>query len=137
MELPEEARRRVETDEIAWLTTVTDRGSPAPNPVWFVPEGDVIVVFAKPDSVKVRNIAQRPLVCVHFNSTDDLGEDVVIVNGTAELDSAVAMSTQPGYLAKYEALITGPLETTVEEIEAAYSTRIRITPTRVRLTPVA
>jgi hypothetical protein len=50
------------------LTTITDRGVPAPNPVWFVPDGDDLVVFSSPHARKVRNIEQRPTVTVHFNS---------------------------------------------------------------------
>ena len=43
MELPNEAQRRISQDKVAWLTTITDRGGPAPNPVWFVPDGDDLV----------------------------------------------------------------------------------------------
>jgi hypothetical protein len=38
------------------------------------------------------------------------------------------------YLDKYEATITGPLGTTLDEIDRTYNTEIRIRPTRVRLT---
>jgi hypothetical protein len=38
------------------------------------------------------------------------------------------------YLDKYESTITGDLGTTVEDYDRTYSTRLRIRPTRVRLT---
>jgi hypothetical protein len=40
MEIPKEAQRRIDEDRVVWLTTVTDSGVPAPNPVWFVPDGE-------------------------------------------------------------------------------------------------
>lgn len=134
MDLPVEARQRVETDAVAWLTTITDSGAPAPNPVWFVSDGHDLIVYAQPSSRKVHNIGVRPQVCLHFNS-DAGGGDIVIINGLAEVTAGQKPSAQPGYLAKYEAAITGDLGTTVEAIDAAFDTKIRITPTRVRLTP--
>ena len=59
MEIPEGARKRLEADEVAWLTTVTDTGAPAPYPVWFVVDGGDIVVFSQPRA-GVHNIGQRP-----------------------------------------------------------------------------
>ena len=74
MEIPHGARRRLEVDLVAWLTTTTDAGAPAPYPVWFVVDGDDIVVFSDPSTRRVHNITQRPLVSVHFNSTPDGGD---------------------------------------------------------------
>ena len=125
--IPAEARRRIEQDRVVWLTTVTDQGIPAPNPVWFVPDGDDLVVFSEPASRKVHNIEQRPMVSLHFNS-DPAGGDVVVI--THEQPP----SHLPGYLDRYHADIVGPLNTTVDEIDRAYDTRIRIRPTGVRLT---
>jgi PPOX class probable F420-dependent enzyme len=107
MDMPYEAQRRISQDKVAWLTTITDRGVPAPNPVWFVPDGDDLVVFSSPHARKVRNIEQRPTVTVHFNSDPD-GGDVVVITG----DAAIAHDQRPSalgpYLDKYETSITGP-----------------------------
>lgn len=134
MDLPDEARRRIGSDGVAWLTTVTDSGRPAPNPVWFVAAGENLVVFSEPASRRVHNIAVRPEVALHFNC-DPGGGDVVIVNGTAEIAHGLAPSAQPGYLDKYAGVITGSLGLTFADFDATYSTRITITPGRVRLTP--
>jgi hypothetical protein len=48
MEIPAEAQRRIAGDDVAWLTTVADSGAPAPNPVWFVPDGGDLLVFSTP-----------------------------------------------------------------------------------------
>lgn len=135
MEIPAEARRRIATDQVAWLITVTDVGAPAPNPVWFLPDGDDLLVFAAPGSRKVHNIAARPSVCLHFNS-DPGGGDIVIVNGLAELTRAVSPSSQPGFVEKYDAGVKA-LGWTMAQLDAEYDTRIRITATRIRLTPGA
>jgi PPOX class probable F420-dependent enzyme len=133
MEYPPDAERRIASDEVAWLTTVTDGGAPAPNPVWFVRDGDDLVVFSEPTSRKVHNIEQRPHVSLHFNS-DAHGGDIVVVNGVAELTHDTAPSATAGFLDKYEAAITGPLQMTTAELDARYNTRIQIHPARVRLT---
>ena len=133
MELPPEAKRRIAEDRVVWLTTVTDRGIPAPNPVWFVPDGDDLLVFSEPGSRKVHNVEQRPIVTLHFNSDPD-GGDVVVIIGEAQVTHGQAPSRARGYLEKYEADIVGPLQTTVEEIDRTYDTMLRVRPMRVRLT---
>ena len=130
MEIPEGARKRLETDEVAWLTTITDEGAPAPYPVWFVVDGDDIVVFSQPSTRRVHNIAQRPVVSLHFNS-DPHGGDVWILTGRAGSTSDVAPSGAPGYVDKYQTSIERDLQTTVAAIDATYNTEIRIRPERV------
>jgi PPOX class probable F420-dependent enzyme len=134
MDMPAEAQRHIARDEVAWLTTVTDSGVPAPNPVWFVPDGDDLLVFSTPGARKAHNIGQRPRVTLHFNS-DPHGGDVVVIAGEATTTPDQPPSAFRAYLDKYEAEITGTLGTTVAEIDSSYNTEIRIRPTRVRLTP--
>ena len=131
MDLPEAARQRVETSEIAWLTTVTGRGAPAPNPVWFVPDGEDLVVFVQPQSAKARNVAARPRVTLHFDTVDPAGGDVVVIHGSATVEPGVRPSTQAGFFPKYERTMAG-IGLSAEEMDT-YDTRIRITPERVRL----
>jgi PPOX class probable F420-dependent enzyme len=133
MDMPIEAQRRISQDKVVWLTTITDWGVPAPNPVWFAPDGDHLVVFSTPHARKVRNIEQRPAVTLHFNSNPD-GGDVVVITGDAMIGRGRQPSALGAYLEKYEASITGPLGMTVDEIDRTYTTEIRIRPTRVRLT---
>jgi PPOX class probable F420-dependent enzyme len=134
VELPPEAVRRIEQDQIVWFTSVSDSGVPAPNPVWFVRDGDDLVVYSEPTSRRVHNIGQRPDVTLHFNS-DPGGGDVVVITGRAQATPRSKPSARPAYLEKYQASITDELHTTVDEIDATYDTEIRVRPTRVRLTP--
>jgi PPOX class probable F420-dependent enzyme len=130
MELLEGARTRLESDLVVWLTTITEDGAPAPYPVWFVVDGDDIVVFSEPSARRVRNIARRPLVSLHFNS-DPFGGDVWILTGRATTTADVAPSAAPGYIDKYGESIEDDLKTTVEAIDATYNTEIRIRPERL------
>jgi PPOX class probable F420-dependent enzyme len=133
MHMPTEAKRRIAQDTVVWLTTVTDSGAPAPNPVWFVADGDDLLVFSAPSSRKVHNIELRPKVTLHFNSDRD-GGDVVVITGEAAVTQHQRPSALKAYLDKYESSITGPLGMTVDEIDQTYNAEIRIRPTRVRLT---
>lgn len=133
MEIPKEAQRRIAEERVVWLTTVTDRGVPAPNPVWFVPDDDDLVVFTTPTSVRVHNLEQRPVASLHFNS-DAHGGEVVVITADVEITHSQPPSSFPGYLAKYEADILGPLATTVEAIDDTYNTELRLRPRKVRLT---
>ncbi|MGW0172282.1 pyridoxamine 5'-phosphate oxidase family protein [Rhodococcus sp. NPDC003322] len=136
MDMPPEALRRIAEDQVVWLTTVADSGTPAPNPVWFVPDGADLVVFTPPGSRKVHNIGLRPTVSLNFNS-DELGGDIVVITGTASLTPNVLPSSNHPYVDKYSAAITSELRTTIGEIDRLYNTEVRITPSRVRLTPPA
>jgi PPOX class probable F420-dependent enzyme len=130
MEIPEGAQQRLDADEVVWLTTVTDDGAPAPFPVWFVVDGDDIVVFSEPTARRVHNIGERPVVSLHFNS-DPHGGDVWVLTGPAATAPDVAPSGAPGYLDKYRTSIERDLQTTVEAIDATYHTEIRIRPEKV------
>ena len=134
MEIPPEATQKLASDHVAWLTTVTDSGAPAPNPVWIIPDGEDILVYSNPGSSKVHNIGQRPQVSLHFNS-DVLGSDIVVINGEATLKHKSPPSGLPAFVTKYGAAVTDELNSTMEEIDATYDTCIRIRPTKVRLTP--
>ncbi len=128
-----EAQRRIADDRVVWLTTVTDSGVPAPNPVWFVPDGDDLVVFTSPTSRRVHNLTTRPVASLNFNC-DARGGDVVVITADVEVTHGQRPSAFPGYLARYEADILGPLATTVDAIDETYDTRLRLHPRSIRLT---
>jgi PPOX class probable F420-dependent enzyme len=115
-------------EPIGWLTTVTPSGKPAPRPVWFVLDGEDIVVFSQPETAKLRHIAQNPHVSFHLK-TDGHGDSVLVVNGRARVESGVA-SDLPDYLAKYRPAYARIGFDSDEAFDRAYSVRIRITPER-------
>ena len=103
-ELTEQAERRLADDEIAWLTTVTPDGKPAPRPVWFVWDGTAIIIYSKNGAARLRNIERNPQVTVSFNSVG--GGDIAVISGRAEhLSDAPPPSAFPGLIDKYRFLI--------------------------------
>jgi PPOX class probable F420-dependent enzyme len=125
------ADRRLRTEQILWLTTVRADGQPQASPVWFVWDGETFLIFSQPDAQKLRNLAANPRVAVHVD-TDEAGEDVVTIDGTAAVDPDVPSSDQlEEYQAKYREGIQA-IGTTPAELARDYSVAIRIRPTRVR-----
>lgn len=59
--------RRLDVDALAWLTTVGRDGAPQPVPVWFLRDGDEILLYSKPGTPKLANIAARPRVSLHLD----------------------------------------------------------------------
>jgi PPOX class probable F420-dependent enzyme len=126
VELPEAVRERITAEQVAWLTTISARGAPAPTPVWVVPEDRFLIVFSSPSARKARNIRRRPLVALHLNSTP-AGGGIVVVTGRARVEDGVAPSSHPTYAEKYRpAILRRGL--TVDEFDRISSTMIRIRP---------
>jgi PPOX class probable F420-dependent enzyme len=127
-QVTKQVERRLTTDKVAWLTTVTPAGKPAPRPVWFVWDGETIVIYSMNGAARLRNIEHNPQVTVHFNSVD--GGDIVVISGTAErLPDAPPPSEFPGLLDKYAVLIQRIGETP-EWYDNNYGTALRVTPER-------
>ena len=128
---PEQAHtaERLLTDEILWLATVRPDGRPHLVPVWFLWEGETILIFSKPKNQKIRNLRQNPAVTVALDDTDE-GDDVVVLEGVAELVSDSTVTTaMPAYVEKYARLIAD-LGLTPETMAQEYSQPIRVTITR-------
>lgn len=124
-EFGQRVERRLADEQVIWLVTVASDGTPQPSPVWFVREGETLVIFSKPETPKVRNLRERPRVAVHFNTNPE-GEDVVVFTGTAELDPTVVPIDQlPAYLEKYGTQIPA-IGLTPETMAATYSQGIRV-----------
>ena len=126
----ERAGRRLRDEHVAWLVTVSPAGQPQPSPIWFEWDGSSILVYSKPDTPKLRNIAANPRVSLHLDG-NGAGGDIVIVSGTAELSDDPAADAVDGYIAKYRPLIERN-GWTPAVFAADYSVALRIDPTRLR-----
>src|SRR5437762_2903635 len=62
------AERLLRTERIVWLTTVAADGTPQPNAVWFIWEGDTALMYSIPNQAKLRNIARNPNVALNLDS---------------------------------------------------------------------
>jgi PPOX class probable F420-dependent enzyme len=125
------AEQRLRSDIIAWLTTVGSDGRPYTVPVWFLWDGETILLFSQPQKQKIRNLRKNPRVTLALDDSKQ-GEDVVIVEGTAELIEDPNMSVIiPAYVEKYGAIIKS-MGWTPASMAADYSQGIRVTPTKFR-----
>ncbi len=123
--------QRLAEEVVIWLTTVRPSGMPDPSPVWFLWDGDTLLIYSQPNKQKLRNIARNPNVALNFNSTPD-GGDVVVITGTARVDEQAPPAHQlPAYVQKYAAEIVN-IGMTNQSFAQSYSVAIRITPTGVR-----
>ena len=118
-------------DVVAWLITVGRDGTPVPTPVWFWWEGDTVLLYSQRDKPKLRHIAANPHVAFALR-TDELGDRIIVLTGTAEVDeSAPAADQLAGYVDKYASLIER-LGTDPAGFAGEYAVPIRIRPTRLR-----
>lgn len=126
------AQQRLQSNSIAWLTTVGSDGRPYTVPVGFVWEGQTVLIFSQPHKQKLRNIRNNPRVTLALDETNR-GHDVVLVEGTAELIDDPQISVKlPAYVEKYGAQISSR-GWTLEAMAADYSQAIRITPTKINV----
>jgi PPOX class probable F420-dependent enzyme len=134
------AADRLRGEQMIWITTVRGDGQPQTSAVWFHWDGTDFLVFSQPGAQKVRNLAADPRVSLNLNGTG-YGDDLVIVEGTVEVvpDYASGPWPEPGraeaYYAKYETTLRETLQSSAAEMAGAFSTALRITPTRWRIVP--
>jgi PPOX class probable F420-dependent enzyme len=125
------AIRRLQTELIGWLTTTNPDGQPQASPIWFLWDGEELLVYSKTRAPRNGNIGDRPLVAFNLESGPE-GEDVVTAEGEARVvpDEPPA-SANPAYIAKYRGMLDS-YEWTPEWFAGRYSVPIRIRPTRWR-----
>ena len=132
LELNSEVRARVEQrlreEVIIWFTTVTPRGAPVSNPVWFYWDGEDILVFSQPGSHRVHNLQGNPKVSLNLQGVDGLGSNVVVIQGEATLAPG-NRTIPPGYWDKYRKFLQTMSE---EQMIAEYSVEIRVKLLKVR-----
>lgn len=134
IELTQEVADRLESDHYGWLTTVAKSGQPVPRLVWFFYDGSDLFVYTMPRAGKVAHINAQPRVSLNLDS-DGNGGGIVVVGGTASVDATdVDCREDAPYWAKYgeDADKFG-----LTDSMGSYSTRLRITPTKVWTTPTA
>ena len=126
----ERVGRRLGEERAIWLTTVGADGTPQPNPVWYIWDGETFLIYSLNTAARLAHIARNPRVSLNLDS--DQGDDVVIITGEARIVQGEPPVTQnPAYVAKYEAAIR-EITSDPEKFAQAYSTAIRVTPKKVR-----
>jgi len=126
-------RERLDDAVVVWLTTVTPAGQPQSSPVWFIVQGDELLMYSRADAPRLRNIAANPRVAVNLDSARD-GDDYVTIEAEARLaPDAPPAPKVPEYLAKYRRRIES-YGWTPESFARDYPVALRLRPTRVRST---
>jgi PPOX class probable F420-dependent enzyme len=127
----ERVRRRLREEQVIWFTTVGRDGTPEPNPVWFLWDGEGMLIYSYNSAKRLDHIRRNPRVSLNFNS-DPSGGDVVILTGRATIlaDHPPASRWQP-YLEKYGESIDA-VSGSAEAFSQSYSVPVRVEVTNVR-----
>jgi PPOX class probable F420-dependent enzyme len=100
---PDQARalERLSNDTVVWLTTVSPKLRPQPSAVWFLWDGETVLVYSG-STARIKNIAANPQVALNFNS-DEHGDDISILYGEAIIDEATPPAQQVAeYRVRYD-----------------------------------
>jgi PPOX class probable F420-dependent enzyme len=119
--------RFFETEPVVWLATVRPDGRPHIIPVWFWWDGSELLVFSKPDAVKVDNLRADPHLMLAVGDAEN-DFDVGLVEACAEV-LARAVPVPAPMFDKY-ALWMSEIGLDPTTFIATYSQAIRIVPTR-------
>jgi PPOX class probable F420-dependent enzyme len=123
--------RRLREEIVIWLTTVRRDGTPQPAPVWFLWDGESVLMYSHPNQQKQRNIERNPKVSLNFDG-DGHGGNIIVISGEAQVVADAPPATDvPEYVAKYAEPIKR-IGMDAASFAKAYSLAIRITPTDVR-----
>lgn len=123
--------RRLQDEQVIWLTTTGGDGTPQPNPVWFLWEDGAFWIYTEPGSYKARNIRRNPRVSLHFDAGEG-GEDVMVFTGSAVLDEHPPLAHHNrAYLEKYRQGIVD-IEMTPQSMGEQYCCAIRVKPDKLR-----
>ena len=130
--LGKKVKKLLNSEYIVWLTTIDANLTPQPRPVWFVPDGDDVLIYSKPHTAKIGHIRLHPNVSLHFNTDREANDPVMVLIGVATLDeSAPAAKDHAGYLKKYKPGIAG-IDMTLADFTKDYAQPIRIKLTNIR-----
>jgi PPOX class probable F420-dependent enzyme len=132
VELTQEVSSRLTSDHYGWLTTVAKSGQPVPRLIWFYFDGAKLTVYSMPQAAKVSHIKAHPEVSLNLDS-DGNGGGIIVVGGVATVDATdVDCRSDEPYWAKYS---EDAEKFGLTDAMASFSTRLKITPSKVWTTP--
>jgi PPOX class probable F420-dependent enzyme len=123
--------RRLNEEQVIWLTTVDARLTPQPRPVWFHWDGATALIFSQANAAKVRHIARNPRVALNFNTDAEGGEVGVLIGEARLLQGPLDPARLNAYLAKYAQGIKD-LGMTADAMLAEYRSVLLVTPHSLR-----
>jgi PPOX class probable F420-dependent enzyme len=127
----ERVARRLREELIIWMTTVGADGTPQPNPVWFLWDGESFLIYSLPDAARLPHIRRNPNVSLNFDGNGK-GGDIVVITGEARITTDDPPADKnPTYVEKYRERISTNFKTP-EVFASRYSVTLRVTPRKVR-----
>ena len=122
---------RLDDDLIGWLTTVDPQGQPQTSAVWFLREGDELLIYSRPHATRLRNLATNPRIAFNLRG-DAAGDSVMTLEGIAAVEPGAATPIDVGpYMAKYGSEIER-LGWTHTSFDEDFPVAVRIRVTRMR-----
>ena len=88
MRVPDEARRILESDSLAHVTTIDPDGRPQTTLAWVGLEGDEVVFATLPDQRKLRNLRRDPRITISIQTervTPYGLHEYLVIYGTARV----------------------------------------------------
>jgi len=125
-------RERLRNEQVIWVTTASEDGTPQPNPVGFVWDGaDGVLIYNRTDARRLTHVRRRSRVSLNFDG-DGQGGDIVVLAGHAEIVEGHPLLTDDSeYLAKY----AGALQQVFGDLDRfarQYPVAMRVQITKVR-----
>lgn len=129
----ERVARRLRDEYIIWLTTVSEKGTPQPAPVWFLwnEESATFLIYSRAEAKRLEHLQKNPRISLHFDGNGS-GGDIIVFTGLAQFSpDTPPADQQPVYIAKYRDFIARSFGTP-EQFAALYPVALSMTPTNVR-----
>jgi PPOX class probable F420-dependent enzyme len=122
------------TARVIWLSTIRPDGRPHVVPVWFDWDGEVVTVFTRANSQKVRNVRHQPRMMLAIGQPEPCFEVELLEAEIVALDETgdVLASARPS--TRFETKYAGALAETGRDLEsfvAEFPHALRIRPTRL------
>ncbi len=116
---------------IGFLTAVSGRGQPQTSPIWYIRDGEDIVIYNRPTAARLESLDSNDRVAFNLRA-DRRARSGISLEGTAVVDSSLPPAIGfPGYVDRYGEEIKR-LGWTPESFSNDYSVGLRMTVTRVR-----
>ena len=112
------------------MTTVRKDGQPQTSVVWYLLDGDELLIYSK-ESIRPTNVSSHPRVALNLNS-DEWGSSIVSIEGKAQIDGdAVPANVNEPFLERYRGRID-QYGWTPESFARDYPVAIRVFVDKVR-----
>ena len=126
--------RRLQDEQLIWLTTVDANGIPQPLPVTFLWDAAqaTFLTYSRTDRGRLADLERNANVALHFDVSSG---DIIVITGTAALSDQDPASDQiPEWVDKYRELLAR-LGMSAKQSAASASIPVRIRPLTLRYAP--